>query len=290
MTDEVDVKVGEEQVPQLTPPTFGSPKSGYVEPGFLVTASTLSGSEDRWELKVMEGDNELYFFEVESSRFSHHVPYDKISFGTRFSLRLRYQTFPIWSQWASLDNLIMVDGKPMITSPVDGDFTGSRPYVTGHGIPFAQVKLYQAGSGVVVHGTTSVNSNRSWIARVDVEFPKGSFELTANQSFDGWVSDWADSVKFTVTDKPVIESPVNGAVTSLRPRVTGRGEIGAEIKLYQAGNEDVVYGTAVVDRDRAWETIPSVDFSPGSFDLTARQSLNGWESDWADSVKLTVKT
>lgn len=293
MADETDIKDGEEQSPNWVRPTIYYPSSGTVLPGFLVQASIDVFNPSKWQLKIMEGDQQLYFVEQSAGRtFSHYVKSDAIKFGAKFVVHVHYFVFPGWSEWASVGNLVMADPKPVITEPLKGAHTGPRPRVAGRGVPGATINLYQANSGTVLFGTAVVDSIGDWQITPVVDFFEGPFELVVNQKLNN-TEYWSDNVRITVgnftVSPPTINTPANGAVVrENKPEVIGRGLPGALVKLYQAHFGHIVYGTTYVDMSGVWRLRPEVAFPKGSFSLTANQSSVNGTSDWADVVTFTV--
>lgn len=102
-------------------------------------------------------------------------------------------------------------------------------------------------------------------------------------------SQWASVDGFVMeVPKPEITEPVEGAHTGPTPRVAGRGTPGATVKLYQAGSGTVLFGTAVVDSDGNWATIPVESFFEGAFGLTVNQTFKNMVSKYSDIRTFTV--
>jgi hypothetical protein len=294
MVGETDIKDGDEQSPNWVRPDIYEPRSGTVLPGFMVKANIDVLHPSKWQLKIMEGDKQLYFVEESAGQwFNHYVEKDVIKPGSKFVVHVHYFLTLAWSQWASMTNLVMGVSKPVITEPVEGVITGSKPRVSGRGYPGATVKLCQAGSGVILYGTAVVDQNGNWETVPVVNFPEGEFELTTSQAYNNVDSDWSDSVRFTVNtftlSPPTIRTPADGSVvTTNRPDVFGRGFPGALVKLYQANVGNTVFGSAYVPPSGNWSISPSVNFPEGVFSMTANQSGETGTSDWASTVTITV--
>jgi hypothetical protein len=292
MVDEADIKDGEEQTPNWVKPTIYQPRSGTVSPGFSVGASIDVFNPAKWQLKVMEGDKQLYFVEERAGQyFDHYIKNDVIKPGSKFVVHVHYFAFPAWSQWASV-NLVMADAKPIITEPVEGANTGPRPRVAGRGIPGATIKLYQANSGTVLFGTAVVDANGNWQTTPVVDFFEGPFQLVVNQTISN-TEYWSDNVWITVyalsVSPPMIAIPDNGEIVKTdKPMVRGRGFPGAVVKLYQAYVGDTVFGTVDVPPSGVWSITPTVAFPKGQFSLTANQSTENGTSDWALVVTFIV--
>jgi hypothetical protein len=289
MADEADIKDGEEQNPNWVSPELYQPRPGAtVVPGFLVSAFMEVINPSKWQLKIMEGDKQLYFLE-ESSRqhFDHHVKLDAIKPGTKFDVHVHYYHFPAWSEWASVYGMVMADPKPVITEPVQGAVTGKRPRFAGRGLPGATINLYQAYSGTVLFGTATVDENFNWQITPDVDLFDGPLQLVVNQKNSN-SEYWSDNVRIIVGDpKPVITEPVAGAMTGPRPRFAGRGIPGATITLYQENSDMVRFGTAVVDANGNWQITPVVDLFEGPLRLVVTQIIFDTEY-WSDNVRITV--
>jgi hypothetical protein len=296
MAGEGDIKDGEEQSPNWVRPSIYKPKSGTVFPGFLVEANIDVFDASKWQLKIMEGDNQLYFVEESAGQwFSHYVKSDAIMPGSRFIVHVHYFASLAWSQWASLENVVMGTPKPEITEPAEGTNTHPRPRVAGRGFPGATVKLYQAGHGTVLFGTAVVGADGNWETIPVESFFEGPFDLTVNQTFNNVVSEYSETRTFTVTkftvSPPTIVFPVNGEVVKTnRPAVSGRGLPGATVKLYQANVADVVFGSDLVAPNAIWSITPSVNFPNGRFSLTANQTSVSGSSDFATPVNITVES
>lgn len=293
MADEADIKDGEEQSPNWVSPTIHYPRSGTVSPGFMVQANIDVFGASKWQLKIMEGDKQLYFVEENAGQtFTHYVKNDAIKPGSKFVVHVHYFASLFWSEWASVNNLVMADPKPVITEPVEGAHTGPRPRVAGRGISGATINLYQANSGTVLFGTAVVDANGNWQTTPVVDFFEGPFELVVNQKLNN-TEYWSDNVRITVgyfrVSPPTITAPANGEIVrGNKPEVIGRGLPGALVKLYQANVGDTVFGTTYVGMDGVWRVRPEVAFPKGRFSLTANQSSVSGTSDWADVVTFTV--
>ena len=290
MADETDIKNAEEQKPNWIKPELYRPRPGTVLPGFKVEAAIDLFNPSKWQLKIMEGDKELYFREIRAGQyFDHYVEKDAIKPGTRFDVHVHYFLTVAWGQWASVKNLLMADPKPVIIEPAEGAFTSKRPRVAGRGISGATINLYQANIGDRIFGTAVVDANGDWQTTPVIDFFDGPFELVVNQT----ISDteyWSENVKIIVADpKPVITEPAEGAVTSRRPLVAGRGIPDATINLYQANFGDRIFGTAVVDANGDWQTTPVIDFFDGPFELVVNQTISDTEY-WSEIVGITVST
>ena len=293
MADETDIKNAEEQKPNWIKPELYRPRPGTVLPGFKVEAAIDLFNPSKWQLKIMEGDKELYFREIRAGQyFDHYVEKDAIKPGTRFDVHVHYFLTVAWGQWASVKNLLMADPKPVIIEPAEGAFTSKRPRVAGRGISGATINLYQANIGDRIFGTAVVDANGDWQTTPVIDFFDGPFELVVNQT----ISDteyWSEIVGITVStfkvSAPAITTQDNGEIVKTdKPVVHGRGLPGAVVKLYQANVVNIVFGTAYVGLNGSWRISPTVAFPKGQFSLTANQSLGSETSDWAEVVTFRV--
>lgn len=290
MADEIDSKDDGEQSPDWVRPEIWEPTRETVVPGFraLVYCDVIKPS--KWQLKIMDGDKQLYFVEanaVDDHWFEHYVPIGAIKPGTKFILHAHYFVFPAWSQWASTKELVMPDYSPVITQPAEGAVTPTRrPTIVGRGIRGATIKLYEAYSGVVLYGTTVVDGDGNWQIIPAVELRPGPFTLVVSQTISNSET-WSNNVTIMVDTKPLIREPTGGAVTSIRPMFTGQGVPGATVKLYQAYSGVVLYGTAVVNSSGTWQIIPVVDLPKGPMVMVVNQIVANREF-WSDNVTIIV--
>jgi hypothetical protein len=105
-------------------------------------------------------------------------------------------------------------------------------------------------------------------------------------------SRWAPNLALTVFSGfpvPAISTPAIGSlVSNRRPQITGTGEPGATVRLYQAGSGTVLFGTAVVGADGQWTTTPTTDLPEGRFSLTCDAFHGGNTSTYTDPVTFNV--
>ncbi|WP_282358805.1 hypothetical protein [Pseudomonas sp. PS01303] len=290
MVDELIPKKEDEV--QYAPPTITSPPPSImgVLPGARISANFFSASLiDRWSVEVWIKDKKIHLFEGPSwDTFSYRLPKSLIPTGTMFYFKVDYRMLGIWSKWAWSGDKLMVDERPVIMYPAAGSVVTENTSVSGTAYPGATVNLYQANVGDRIFGTAIADSNGHWVITPSIAFFSGHFSLTANQTFDRAVYDWATPVTFIVMSKPTISVPATGAVVSSHPVVAGRGIPDAIIELYQANSGTVLFGSARVNSAGYWEVIPDKPLFFGDFNLTVIQKINGVESEWADPVNFHV--
>ncbi|WCM51019.1 hypothetical protein OH720_29470 [Pseudomonas sp. WJP1] len=177
-----------------------------------------------------------------------------------------------------------------ITSPVNGDFVDDEYVVVrGTGKAGAIVDLYESGSGYYSYGNGQVNvATHTWEIRTRF-IPRGAFNLTCIQRFDGKESRWANTVSFThgLRPAPVLYRPDAGAVTqSVRPLIKGGdAQVGATVRLYVG---DEIYGTAIADSQGNWDLVLIRDLPLGPRSLTFDQVVNGQVSARSQATFITV--
>lgn len=177
-----------------------------------------------------------------------------------------------------------------IISPANGArLFEANPLVRGVGVPGARVQLYMSGVGGD-YGSAVIDANGDFEIRSSI--PAGNFLLTAKMAKGNRTSRWTPDLKLTVFSGfpvPAILTPTRSSlVSTLRPQITGTGEPGATVRLYQAGSGTVLFGTAVVGIDGKWIATPTTDFPEGRFSLTCDAFLGGNTSAYADPVTFNV--
>lgn len=106
------------------------------------------------------------------------------------------------SGWAHPVNFQVVGlVPPSIKVPASGETLSYRGFVGGTGTPGFEVKLFQHGDPNTVYSYADVQDNGTWYVSMRRDLPLGPFSMTANQTKDGVVSDWAVPVSFIVVDK-----------------------------------------------------------------------------------------
>ena len=71
----------------------------------MVQANIDVFGPSKWQLKIMEGDKQLYFVEENAGQiFTHYVKNDAIKPGSKFVVHVHYFASLFWSEWASVNN------------------------------------------------------------------------------------------------------------------------------------------------------------------------------------------
>ncbi|MNK74170.1 hypothetical protein D3C87_936770 [compost metagenome] len=176
--------------PSITQPLPGV----YLTPGFLIEARAREAAA--WRLEIYTGPTLIHSYNQARGPFSYQVPSNLIAPGTKFYFRIDYAEWPTRSAWAWSGDKVMGLEKPIIHPP--SQVSTDKPLVFGRGYPGATIKLYEAGYGGVVHGSGVVDNNGEWRVQVTEKLRPGEFPMTANQTLNDAVSDWAQTATFVV--------------------------------------------------------------------------------------------
>lgn len=143
----------------------------------------------------------------------------------------------------------------------------ARPVISGTTTPGASVVLYE---GKTVIGTGVADANGAWSITPAKALADGEHKLYA-QSYDGGGHPLAASATLAVTvdtkapDAPAV--PKLDSLANATPRVTGKVEAGATVKLYDGG---ALVGSTVADSKGAWSiTASKLADGKHSFTVTA---------------------
>jgi hypothetical protein len=290
MTDEVIAsEVGSSEDPMSVLPVIIRPLAGgEVDENFVIEAYYVF-PHSRWRLQffteklmfkeeIVDGSGNL-FYPVRQGVLPNIQFYFKLScwMGSTWSP-------PTLSKWMRI-------GLRVPYFRHSGGMVPDRPIIQVYGFPGATVRLYEADSGVVLHGTGIVESGGVAYVRVTEKLPVGDFYMTCNQTINGLQSGWAEKVFFHVRDMKLrIINPYNGSVVSQKPRITGVGHPGSIIKLYQAGWGGVVHGSGKVeDSSGSWQFFVTENLPVGEFPMTASETLDGVEYGYSNTVMLSVQ-
>ncbi|RAI72239.1 hypothetical protein DOZ80_01445 [Pseudomonas fluorescens] len=149
---------------------------------------------------------------------------------------------------------------------------------TGSSSRFAR---YSGGAGFI---------NIEWWAPDTLPVGQSIYFKIQYQSLVGLYSRWARSHDFQIASvtRPSINLPSGGLVREKRPVITGKGERGAIIKLYQTGSTAVEYGRGTVQNSGSWSIPLTTDLPQGdTFSMGAGQTFNS-QLIWAQDVRFTV--
>ncbi|EMJ7624370.1 BapA prefix-like domain-containing protein [Enterobacter hormaechei] len=203
-------------------------------------------------------------------------------------------------------------GAPAIVSITDDVAPGSgtlgsgsstndpRPQLTGTAEAGSTVTIYDNGIAI---GTAVVGSNGSWSFTPSVNLSEGSHQLTVRATDVAGNTGPASPV-FTVTvDVTAPQTPsgfiinddtgvLKGAIgagqftDASEPRLTGRGEPGSTITVYDNG---VVIGTTTVLPNGTWSITPTSPLAEGTHSITLRETdAAGNQSGLSQPINFTV--
>lgn len=290
MTDETDDAVE----PRFTKPTITSPQlSSTVSPGFLIEAYAPPMTIVNWRLEIMIPGYKFEFtpnWTLFPPRAWFEVPKDLIPPGG-FWFQIDYN-YGAWSPWAQSGDMVMsapaTVPAPRITLPPPGVIGLPRPLVSGRGAPFANIKLYLAGSGIVEYGSATVDSNGRWETTLKEDLPMADpFSMIAGQSFEGTYL-WSDQVNYVVLFPPVIHS---ATAEGNKPIVTGTGGFsGAKLEIGEVGGS--VFMSDTVRSDGSWTVAAQEPWVvPGTYRLQARQvgPVTSQPSSWRVGPSVEIK-
>ncbi|PMQ12937.1 hypothetical protein PseAD21_06535 [Pseudomonas sp. AD21] len=168
-----------------------------------------------------------------------------------------------------------------ITSPANDDVLVNErlPTISGDGHSGTDVRIYEAGSGVVLYGSGAVAGNR-FDVKLNVELPLRRIVLVAEASYSNQFLQWSNEVPITVVEFgiPVIVVPVTGAYVTRTPLFEGEGTVGAAVVVYQDRTTEVV-GRATVGSNGKWSTYALQPLPPGTNTIVAEQTFQGQSSD-----------
>jgi len=186
-------------------------------------------------------------------------------------------------------------GAPLIATASDdaGSVTGAlasgqttddtRPSFTGTGEPGATITVYDNG---VTIGTTLVNSDGSWAFTPGSDLSEGVHAITTratdragnvgpeSASFVLTIDTTAPNAPSGVTVNDTtgtVLGPVAAGTTTdaTQPELSGRGEAGSTITLYDNGQ---VVGQTTVDADGNWRLTPSNPLAEGPHAITLTET------------------
>ncbi|MDF3636367.1 Ig-like domain-containing protein, partial [Enterobacter cloacae] len=175
-----------------------------------------------------------------------------------------------------------------------------RPQLTGTAEAGSTVTIYDNGIAIV---TAVVGSKGSWSFTPSVNLSEGSHQLTVRATDVAGNTGPASPV-FTVTvDVTAPQTPsgfiinddtgvLKGAIgagqftDASEPRLTGRGEPGSTITVYDNG---VVIGTTTVLPNGTWSITPTSPLAEGAHSITLRETdAAGNQSGLSQPINFTV--
>lgn len=202
--------------------------------------------------------------------------------------------------------LSVVDDQPGITGNlVSGQLTNdATPTLNGRGEAGATINVYLDGNPTPI-GTTTVNSDGTWSVTPQTPLINGSHTLTLSATDPAGNSSAISSgfvltIDATPPAAPVIVSvadhtapvtglvPNGGSTNETRPTLSGTGETGATISIY---NGSVLVGTTQVQTNGSWSFTPSTPLGAGVWNLTATATdAAGNTSATSDTRSFTIDT
>ena len=164
-------------------------------------------------------------------------------------------------------------------SPSGLKFSSDGKTVTGTAEPGSTITLKDANGNVI--GTGKTGSDGSFTVSLGTPLTNGE-QVTATATDNAGNTSPGTTLNApdtTAPDAPAITSvtddiaPQTGAVSNggstndQRPQLTGTGEAGSTVTIYDGG---VAIGTAVVASNGTWTFTPSVDLSESTHQITVR--------------------
>ncbi|MHC8311200.1 hypothetical protein ACYZUC_16495 [Pseudomonas sp. GT1P32] len=201
MIDEaVTAKEGTPIESLVTAPTITEPAVGeYIVPGFLIRAETNITPLSEWNIEIHDAKSMLLKsnYKTTSNYVRFTVSKELIQPGAGFYFKLEYYSWPFWSKWAWSGDKVMGIDRPYFLSG-SGPVYSTTPVIKAAGFPGAIIRLYEAGSGVHVHGEGTVRADGTVDIQVTKPLWSGNFPMTANQTKNGVTSGWANQRNFIV--------------------------------------------------------------------------------------------
>ncbi|WP_235503408.1 Ig-like domain-containing protein, partial [Trabulsiella odontotermitis] len=178
-----------------------------------------------------------------------------------------------------------VDDVGSIKGPLkSGDVTDdSAPTLSGRGEPGDTIHIYDNGKEI---GSVKVGDDGKWTYTPEKPLDDGKHDLTvAEEDPSGNISPPSDPIVITVDTVPpnaptlqhvidkvgavVGEVNQNGWTDDTRPEMSGTGEPGATITIYDNGK---AIGQTEVNADGRWYFKPTADLADGNHDITVTQT------------------
>ncbi|MFJ3458459.1 BapA/Bap/LapF family large adhesin [Scandinavium goeteborgense] len=178
--------------------------------------------------------------------------------------------------------LTVTDDQPGVTGAlVNGQLTNdTTPTLNGRGEAGATIKVFSDG---VLVGSTTVDGTGAWSVTPTTPLTNGIHLLTVNQTdpagnISAATAGFTVNVDASAPVAPVITSvadntapvigvvPNNGSTNETHPAISGTGEAGSTITLY---NGATVLGTAIVNGAGNWTFTPTTALTSGTWNITA---------------------
>lgn len=180
---------------------------------------------------------------------------------------------------------------PTVKLPPRRGEVGLRPVLKGSGLSGAKIQIIVAS---VIRAEAWVDRKGCWTARFKDEVPvvDGLTSYSIRQSRDGvWSRQLAPERSFKVTQvpdgfqAPVIDGPEPGDVVDSRFWLHGSAIPGAQVDVCQDLD---VYATIEADAEGQWQVCINRVLAAGDFTFTARQTLDGKESQSTSAITVNV--
>jgi hypothetical protein len=180
---------------------------------------------------------------------------------------------------------------PTVKLPPRRSEVGLRPVLKGSGLSGAKIQITVAN---VIRAEAWVDRKGCWTARFKDEVPvvDGLTSYSIRQSRDGvWSRQLAPERSFKVTQvpdgfqAPVIDGPEPGDVVDSRFWLYGSAIPGAQVDVCQDLD---VYATIEADAEGQWQVCINRVLAAGDFTFTARQTLDGKESQSTSAITVNV--
>ncbi|VXC94444.1 hypothetical protein YERSI8AC_250030 [Enterobacterales bacterium 8AC] len=178
----------------------------------------------------------------------------------------------------------------------------TRPVLSGQGVPGDLITVYDNGQTI---GSVVIDGNGNWTFTPDTALGEGSHQLVVTETDpSGNVSSPSGSLNFNVDTTPpdapglqhvmdkvgdiVGEIKAGGVTDDPRPELSGSGEVGSKVTIYDNGT---VIGETEVNEDGRWFFKPDTALTDGEHNLTVSQTdPAGNQSEPSGGWSFTVDT
>ena len=243
-------------------PVVTSMRTGLLSP-------TVSGTSDpATTVSIYSGANVIGSATADSSgAWSTSITFPS---ATTYTLTARALDSVQNQSVLSVAGTIVVDqtapNAPVITgSPISSNL--ATPTVTGTSEANATVKLYVAS---LLIGQATADSAGAW-SIVSSSLATGTYSITAKATDDVGNTSTSSATATLIIDVTAPVAPGVDAFTtySLTPVITGTGEVGATVSVYDG---TTLIGTAVVGSGGTWSLTVVSTLGTGSHSITAKQT------------------
>lgn len=179
-----------------------------------------------------------------------------------------------------------------VTTPADGGFMNdATPTISGTGEPGDSIVITEEGE---TRCTTTVAEDGTWSCTITVSVTDGehTYDIEATDAA-GNAIETPLSLTFTV-DTATPEAPTLAVIDEMTndatPTLSGTGEVGATVRVYESGNSSIVLCEAIVDSSGDWSCTSS-ELEDGEHTLVAKQTDRaGNQSANSNSVSFDLGT